>query len=1035
VSSGILSVTLTDLSFQTLPQQERPIMANLDGDIVLTTIDQFPAHKLTLSAADIMVVATIDPNILPCGCIIREEGIGGGGNVVARGYIFDPQGQINEQGHTISLTIPNETEALRMETTGPGWTAATGIDTVFKRLASVPPPWTASVTDTGPNVLSVRPVTWYGFDSQVSIGDLNTFTKRETVAIVDANGIATGDTGVPVGLGWNVGALTHEHFDSGDGAITSVAFGCNTHRIFGLTNNFYTYSYEMMTHAIYLATDGRNTPTSGILQVFESGALKWNGGPNSYYPGDVLSVAVTNGTVLYLKNNIPFYASSVPPAYPCYGACSMFSPNSAILGATMNTFVAPKDQFYAFGFENATRLDAIITGANRIYHHVRQKWVDGAPVQELEIGLFGAPPTMTLKTAEGESPTQVQQRNPNIRLFNPQVDYQWTTSQIITVGVAQGASNGDNSVDLGDLYDYISKPNATPGPHGSVTYYPLFPEYDPVNFPIERRASLNGTYYYVVKNTSAIAAMKAKGHWSGEIWGDIGDPSIQYVDQSPDAQRQAVQRSLYVSCMTKLRQHGVTNFTATLQVDGRGRITQAGDLVNVNITRVGRGRHVGGGEVSFNEVNIKTTATVMSWVRQYREDSVTDQVTVSTLTRLLDNPNDVLTDTMRKVDAIQLVPTVTESDLYIGPIEQTINTIFPLDIPIDLPNTMYEMLAVTLRVTAKPARHNVSLVKGATLDGAHRHAVTIPALTVQVFDIIPHGHTTYTITHEHGGINGDLGTSGRTDISHGQGTSTAAVRSGGGVSPNSANDIEEAIRTHTHTIAVNFGGNPGTGNDSGIIFGFGGQYGLQAVGKGGTITMSFPGNWSANSNHGHADTIGVAGGGVVGDLPLTNKNLGNGKTPIAFNTSTLLHDTSGQASARDPSGQFAGVTTTLTVITSDSANGVQLDGSHTHNLNPDVVETALGSYFQIWIDSGDGAYVDRSPELGGPWNGRDAFIKGNISVTGTGAERFFQAPGKKVGVRIVAINAAGNPTGIQNVQFTALMTYSKTAYRQTIYAA
>jgi hypothetical protein len=1025
MANGLLSMTLTDLSFRTLADQERPILANLDGDIVLTTIDQFPAHRLSLSASDIMAVRTIDPNILPCGCIIREEGIGGTpgvnsvtGNIVARGYIFDPQGQINDQGHTISLTIPNETEALRMETTGPGWVAATGIDTVFNRLASVPPPWSASVTDTGAPVLSVRPVTWYAFDPTSTEGDLNTVTKRATFAVVDANGVATGDTGVPVAVGWNVGALSREHFDSGDGAITSVAFGCNTYRMFGLTHTFANYSYEMLDHAIFLSTDGKNTPNSGVLAVYEQGGQVWVGALGSYYPGDVLSVVVRGGRVLYLKNNVPFYTSSLPPQYPCYGACSIYSPNAAILGATMNTYVAPKDQYYALGFESATRLDAIITGANRIFRHVRQKQVNGDPVQALEIGTFGAAPTMTLKTAEGESPVQVQQRNPNLRLFNPQVDYQWTTSQIITIGVAQGAANGDNAVDLRDLYDYVSVPNPIPGAHGSIVYYPLFPEYDPVSFPIERRVALNGTYYYVVKNMAAINVMKAKGHWSGEIWGDISDPSIQYVDQSPDAQRQAVQRSLYVSCVTKLKQRDTSHFTATLQVDGRGRVTQAGDLVNVHITRIGRGRRVGGTPQAFSEVNIKVTPTVMSWIRQYRDDSVTDQVKVSTLARLLDNPNAALTDTMRKVDAIQMVPTVTESDLYIGPIEQTINTIFPLDIPIDLPNTMYGMLAVTLRVTAKPARHNVSLLKGAKLDGAHRHAVTIPALTVAIFPLPPHTHTTYTPTHDHGGINGSLATTGRTDLAHSQGFQRG-THSHRIIATNPF--IQPPDQASVATIDRALFSTPSSGSVSGIT---------------GITFKSWTNAQPGGHTHGEDAAAVWATNPSVDAIPAGSYvALGLGSTGIQFNTSTFYQATSGLLSANDAVGSFGGVTTTQTLITSDSANGVQLDGSHTHDLNPDVVETALGSYFQIHIDSGDGVYVDRSPELGGPWNSRDAIIKGNISVAGTGAERFFQAPGKKVGIRIVAINAADNPTGIQNVQVTGLMTYAKTAYRQTIFAS
>jgi hypothetical protein len=114
-----------------LVDQGAPILSNIDGDIVLTVIDQFPAHRMNISATDMYAVKTIDPAILPCGCIISEEGLG----EVARGYIYDPTAQINDQGHTISLTIPNQTDALgndtsarpRLDRTARStmWTAAT----------------------------------------------------------------------------------------------------------------------------------------------------------------------------------------------------------------------------------------------------------------------------------------------------------------------------------------------------------------------------------------------------------------------------------------------------------------------------------------------------------------------------------------------------------------------------------------------------------------------------------------------------------------------------------------------------------------------------------------------------------------------------------------------------------------------------------------------------------------------------------------------------------------------------------------------
>jgi hypothetical protein len=1038
-NQGLLSLVLTDLAFVPLVDQGAPILSNIDGDIVLTVIDQFPAHRMNISATDMYAVKTIDPAILPCGCIISEEGLG----EVARGYIYDPTAQINDQGHTISLTIPNQTDALRNDTTAPGWVAATGIDTIANRLASRSPPWKASVVDTGPNVVSTRPVTWFGNDPSVSTADLNMFTKeqfyRSATARPDGS-IYYVDSGYPVAAGWNVGAVTREHFDSGDGAITSVAFGCNTHRMFGLTNSFSTYSYEMLTHAIYLATDGRNLSTSGVLRVYERGLMRYDAGAGSYRAGDVFSVAVVGGQVQYMINDVVFYRSTLAPQYPCYGACSMYSPQSAILGATMTQYVAPKDTYYAVGFENATVLDALIALANRTYRHIRQKQVNGVPVQEMEIGLFGAPPAMLLKTSDAESPSQVAARNPSIRLIEPQVDYQWTTSQIVTIGAAIGGGSGDTQTDLRDLYYYLhpnpnlpgflGPPVKMPGQTASdPPYYQWFPEYLEDTFPIEQRVSLSGNFYYVVKNVAAIAQMKAKGHWSGEIWGDVSDSSIAYVDQSPDAQRQAVQRALYVSVVTKLKSHAMIHFTATLQVEGRGRITQAGDLIDVRITRVGRAASVGGGITSFMAADFNAQPTVMQWTRKYREQDVTDEVKVSTLARLLGNDNTALTDTLRKVDAVRLIPDTKESDVYIGPIEQTINSIYPLDIPIDLPTTMTKMVAVSIRVTAKPARHNVSLTKGAKMDGAHDHAVTIPALTVQTFNLVRHGHESYTVTHDHGGINTSLGTSGNTDISHAQGTSVGAFKGGTGVTANVT-----GTSSHYHDWSVqNIGAAPSDGSRT-LWLDSSGRVGRAGFGAAISTTGGMTVTDASPTNHGHADGITVGGGGNVNNLPFTSKVLSGGSTPINFATSTIFRANTGTPTDNNAgTEQFIGVTTTITLVT-HATDGGQLSGAHTHDLLPDVAETNLGSSFQIHVDSGDGVYVDRSPEMGGPWVSRDALIKGNVNGVGTGAERFFQAPGKKVGIRLVAINSAGNPTGIQNVQVVALLTYEKSAIASTIFA-
>jgi hypothetical protein len=1003
--AGILSVILTDLAFTPLAGQDGPILSELDGDIVLTTIDQFPAHKITLSAADMRAVKTIDPTILPCGCQIRDEQVGG---IVAEGYIFDPSAQITNDGHIISLAIPNRTEGLRLDAIGPGWVAATGIDAIAKRLATHSPPWTAAVVDTGPLVVTTKPVFWQGNDPNFSNADLNTISKNDGVL-----------------AGWNVGAATTDALLSGDGGITSVAFGCNTRRMFGLTNNFNTYDYHMLTHAIFLDTDGLNTPTSGILRVFESGVAKFSSAAGAYAPGDVLQVMIVNGVVQYLVNNVVFYNSSVPPAYPALGGCSIYDANAVILGAAFTKYVAPKDIYYAVAFpDNTSVLDAETQLANKTFRHIRQKWDgSGVPLPALELGLFNAPPKMVLKTSDGESPSQVRARNPNLRLLGPQIDYQWTTSQIITIGVAAGGGTGDTQVKLRNLYDYLHPVYPAPTPRNNVftgqPYFAAFPEYLATDFPIERRVSLNGTYYYVVKNVAAIAKMKAKGHWSGELWGDISDSSIVYVDSSPDAQRMAVERALYVECMTKLKQHAEQHFTATLQTDGRGRVTQAGDQVNVQIQRVGRGRSALTVK-SFMETDINVNPMVMEVTRKYRDSDITDDWKVSTLGRLLTNDAQALHQSMTQMEAVRLIPDVKDATFVVGPIEQTINSVFPLDIPVRLPNTMYQMTSASLKVEIKPARHNVRLGNfsqaGTTLDGAHGHSLTIPPLTVGITNLPFHQHTGYAATHNHGGITTTLVTTGSTGIGHGHGF---------------------AKGSHSHKIT-------GTtfyfdNNNSAFTVSTG------AFGKNGETVVT---GWKANhvlwGDHTHGEEAAAvwATDPSVNDLGATSRDLGSGATGLSYTTDTVQDYNLGHATAGD-NANYQG--NQLIGMTTEQLLGTRTDdplhtGAHDHNLNADVVETNLGGLIHIYINSGDGVYVDRTPELGGPWSSSfeilgNVFVNSDgVQVSGTGMERFLQAPGRVVGIRVAAVNSASNITGICNVQVSGTWELTKGALTSTIFA-
>jgi hypothetical protein len=331
---------------------------------------------------------------------------------------------------------------------------------------------------------------------------------------------------------------------------------------------------------------------------------------------------------------------------------------------------------------------------------------------------------------------------------------------------------------------------------------------------------------------------------------------------------------------------------------------------------------------------------------------------------------------------------------------------------------MSRMTSASLHVKIKPARHNVRLIQGAQLDGAHQHTVPIPALTVGITALPAHSHTGYTPQHSHGGINGGLTTTGSTGIDHGHAL---------------------ALGSHTHVI------NPvNPFIDTGVPNGWNAlKYDTTTI-NGQAVVTQVRLNAFANAQGGGGHTHGEKPpdwnpGASVTALGLTNRNLDSGSAAINFSTTTFL--LTGTATASDNAGHLIGMTTAISTTTTPAGTDPTDGGSHTHDLFPDIAETSLGGYVQVWINSGDGVFVDRSPELGGPWNGRDVDIKGNVfvdsngaQVSGTGMERFLQAPGKVVGIRIVAVNSSGNPTGITNVQVSGTWEFDKYAINSTIFA-
>ena len=116
------------------------------------------------------------------------------------------------------------------------------------------------------------------------------------------------------GMGWgsadpafSAGAISAQRLNSGDGAVLITASETSSLRIFGLGNGNASASFEDLEYGLLLTQ-------AGTLIVIESGAVRQTVG--AYATGDTLEVAVQNGLVVYKKNNVLLFTSTVPPTYP-----------------------------------------------------------------------------------------------------------------------------------------------------------------------------------------------------------------------------------------------------------------------------------------------------------------------------------------------------------------------------------------------------------------------------------------------------------------------------------------------------------------------------------------------------------------------------------------------------------------------------------------------------------------------------------------------------------------------------------------------
>ncbi|MCA1666781.1 MAG: hypothetical protein LC793_05145, partial [Thermomicrobia bacterium] len=90
-----------------------------------------------------------------------------------------------------------------------------------------------------------------------------------------------------------------------------------------------------------------------------------------------------------------------------------------------------------------------------------------------------------------------------------------------------------------------------------------------------------------------------------------------------------------------------------------------------------------------------------------------------------------------------------------------------------------------------------------------------------------------------------------------------------------------------------------------------------------------------------------------------------------------------------------------------------LAGLHTHQLTPMIQDTSIPAAIQVWIDGGDGAFVNRTAELIDLTQNQGTTVAAGFTNSFEfECARFIDAPGRTVRLKFVSIGNTSNPYGL-----------------------
>jgi hypothetical protein len=680
------------------------------------------------------------------------------------------------------------------------------------------------------------------------------------------------------------------------------------------------------------------------------------------------------GTIEYYVNGVLVHYSGLVPVAPLAIQATFFSQDAEIANATFSRVAPASKMWWKVAYDNQTLLSAFIQLAADTDLYVRQAKIGITPQRQMEMGAFGNLTPIRLIDGSGGDPVAMQE-NENVRVVKVIRQRGPDFRNLVNTATPLGGGTGDSQVTLEHLWRILFDP----------AYVNFGRE---VGGPLAKSKGVLFPEYdpnYPIQRVPMDAggyeyymrSLTSIAQWD-EMYGGTPDPTYTYQTDSNSQKAfvELTERGLYSSWIGKFRKNDQPHYSVEVDTVWGRTTPRAGDKVTVDYTGYGFSNNV-----SFNRMRVNDTFYVMKIERIFGPE-VVDRWTLSNLGRYATDSTTASAAVARSVQAMQVVTNTALSVSILGLLVRELDSGNPdspddhsIIYPIKILPTCFQVQAAYFHVDFFPFRQTstTSDNSAATIN------IDIPTQQVEI-------EATNDINIQH------IGTPTYSDTT---GYDTTIDPIGG-------------VPTHYHNVLV---------------------VASQIANPGG-----FPIHIASTPTDITPDRyVWMAGDGPDNMALISNGHGGSMRTGQNESYQVNL----------DPTKAKHTVPIKQTIAAAKSLIGnirAQILHAplplHTHAV-PAKINDSLSPYaIQVWIDSGDGNFVNRTAELldlskNGP-AGNVSGSSGGVSVAGPGftssfdieVSRFIDSPGRLVRLKFVSIGNASNPYGLGALGISATIAAS-----------